>query len=181
MAAAPPIAASALAKHLRYHRLNVTTPSNRRLLQFFVPVLVLTLFVVVATIPALSVDLSPIIALALLLDALRLDISAALAYLPNIALCLVLSKLAIYAVGPRQALPTAILANVLICSILFFARFVFERKPPYAVRYHIYLYSTANFVLWLDLLFSLGLFPDLKAQVSRSRTVAKARRAARTN
>lgn len=172
-----------LDKQYFFYRHYHTNSNNKRVHYVFVPILMITAFSILShvTLPtgAPALDLSHVISLIYIIHGLVLSLPIGLSFIPIILAFHLASQAFNNSVGPYNSLSAATILHLTSWFVQFFAHFVFEQRAPAVTRGVLQALSAGPIVLWMDLLFSFGFFADIKARLSRSRVVAKARKAAR--
>lgn len=167
-----------LEKQFSFYKQYHTNVNNRRVHYVCVPILFVTALAMLTDVPLPS----PISNVARLVCALYvvhgfiLDPLVGILHGPVMILYFVLSQSL-----RSNAGPSTFFLPLLIHLVAWFAQFVahrvFEKRAPALTDSLIQALTSASVVLWLEIMFSLGFLPELKARLARAPAVSKARKA----
>ena len=168
-----------LERQFHFYRAYHSNSVNRRIHNVFVPIIYATTLVFLAEIPLPQPfgDLSLIVTLAYMIYYCVLDFSVGSTIVPFIGLLYWLAHRFREYAGPDGTLPWGLTLHMLGWVAQFVGHYAFEGKSPALMDSLIQAILAAPIVIWLDILFSMGLMLDTKARLLRSRAAAQARKA----
>lgn len=152
---------------------------NRRIHYVGVPILMITAFAILSSFQLANSALNlahPVVGFYVVYGFL-LNAQLGITFLPVILLCYAGSIAFKNATGPANVIVPALLLHLLGWFLQFAGHFVFEHKSPALFQSVVQSVTAAPIVLWMDIVFSFGFMPDLKARINRAHIVAKARKA----
>lgn len=152
---------------------------NKRIHIVFVPLIIITTLALLSLIPLPepATDLSRLVTLGYILYGIFLNPAIGLAFAPFL-ICYYLASRALcdYA-GPSGTVPLAGALNFIGWFAQLLGHYAFEGRSPAFMDSIVQALLAAPIVIWIDVIFSLGFLPEMKARFLRSRVVAKAKRA----
>lgn len=166
-----------LENQYHFYRQYHTNKSNVRIHFVFVPVLLITAMVALSELSGSLLDLGAALAVFYIVHGLILDVPVGAAHTPVVLGYLLASRTFRNMVGPANSLGLALSLHVVSWVIQFVGHAVFEKRAPAITDSLAQALTSAPIVLWLEILFSLGLFSETKTRLARSKVVAKARKA----
>lgn len=163
-----------------FYRHYHSNTANKRIHYVFVPILLVTALALLSRVPLSSpVDLAAVVCALYVVHAFIMDVKVGLVYTPVVLAYFGLSRYFVRVTAPAGN--TAVLAAGLHAAswaAQFVGHFVFEKRAPALTQGVVQAVVAAPVVLWMDVVFSAGLMPDLKARLGRAGVVKKARKAA---
>lgn len=168
-----------LERQFHFYKSYHTNSINRKIHIVFIPILFFTFLVLFAEVPLPPpiYDLTNVIVFAYIGYCLVLDIFIGLLFTPFLVGIYVLSRAFRDYAGSDGTIPWALTINLLAWVAQFVGHYAFEGKSPALFDSLVQSVLAAPIVVWLEMLFSLGLLQDTKARLLRSRAAAQARKA----
>lgn len=156
---------------------------NKRIHFVFVPLIIVTTFSLISLIrlPEPANDVSRVVALIYVLYTMVLNPTLGLAFSPFVFCYHAASRALCDYAGPSGVVPLAGTLNFIGWFAQIVGHYAFEGKSPAFMNSLVQSLLAAPIVIWLELIFSFGFLPDLKARMLRSRVVAKAKKAVAKN
>lgn len=156
---------------------------NKRIHIVFVPILVITALALLSKVelPSPVSDMSRVLTAFYVVYCITLDPKLGLLYTPFLLAFYAASRLLCNYAGPSATVPWALALHFISWFAQIVGHYGFEGKSPAFTDSVVQSLLAAPIVIWLEVVFSLGLLPDTKARLQRARVVAKARKAVSKN
>lgn len=168
-----------LDKQYMFYKAYHSNTVNKRIHIVAVPMIIITTLALLSRVrlsEPLS-DLSRVVTLFYILYCIILSPGIGLAFAPFLMAYYSASRAFCQYAGPSGTVPWAAALNFIGWFSQIVGHYAFEGKSPAFMDSVAQSLLAAPIVIWLEVIFSFGLLPDLKARLLRSRVVAKARKA----
>lgn len=168
-----------LDRQYSFYRHYHSNTANRRIHYVCVPILMVTGLAILSSFQFSYSTLNlayPVVAFYAVYGFL-LNVQLGITFLPVIFLCYMGSVALTNAFGPANVKAPALVIHIFGWVVQFAGHFIFEKKSPALYQSFVQAVTASPVVLWMDIVFSFGYMPDLKARINRAHIVAKARKA----
>lgn len=167
-----------LEKQFHFYKSYHSHAINKRIHMVFIPVLFVTFLMLFSTItlPRTFLNLSHLVVFAYIFYCIILNPQIGLFFTPVILILYGVSQWLVRYAGPSGAVPWALAFNFIAWFAQIVGHYGFEKNSPAFMDSLVQSVLAAPVVIYLEVMFSLGMFQETKTKLQRSRVVARARK-----